>query len=106
MGHNPVMPAKKYLVSFPTGPRSAVPSLRSTESVAMSYEESSRYCPSCGRPSWHGRDVVDVFRPRSLTVFSHLITVFNDLLIPWRCLDCGRRSRGKAGQSVKGRSGP
>jgi hypothetical protein len=61
----------------------------------MSYEESSRYCPQCGRATWHGRDVVDVFRARSLAVFSHLITLWNDHVIPWRCLDCGRRGRGR-----------
>jgi len=61
----------------------------------MSYEEDFRPCPACRGETWHGRDVVDVLRPRALTAVSHLITVFNDLLIPWRCLDCGRRSRGK-----------
>ncbi len=62
----------------------------------MSYEESQRDCPDCGRPTWHGRDVVDVFRPKSLTALSHLITIYNDMVIPWRCLDCGRRARGRA----------
>jgi hypothetical protein len=62
----------------------------------MSYEESLRACPHCGRATWHGRDVVDVFRPRSLTVFSHLITLWNDLAVPWRCLDCGRSGRRSA----------
>ena len=62
----------------------------------MSYEEAFRFCPGCRRQTWHGRDVIDVFRAASLTVFSHLITVFNDLVISWRCLDCGRRSRGRA----------
>src|SRR4051794_25848676 len=63
--------------------------------TAMSYEEACRYCPACRKETWHGRDVLDVFRPRSLTVFSHLITVFNDVCISWRCLECGRRSRGR-----------
>jgi hypothetical protein len=61
----------------------------------MSYEESLRDCPGCRREAWHGREVVDVYRPRSLTLFSHLITLYNDLLLPWRCLDCGHRSRGR-----------
>ncbi len=62
----------------------------------MSYEESLRPCPVCQRETWHGRDVVDVFRAKSLTALSHAITVFNNVCIPWRCLDCGRKSRGKA----------
>jgi hypothetical protein len=62
----------------------------------MSYEESFRHCPACRRETWHGRDVVDVFRPRSLTLVSHFITLYNDLVIPWRCLDCGRQTRGPA----------
>lgn len=62
----------------------------------MSYEEALRFCPGCRRETWHGREVVDVFRPRSLVAASHLITVFNDLCVPWRCLECGRRTRGKA----------
>ena len=64
----------------------------------MSYEESLRLCPSCRRETWHGRDVVDVFRPIALTAVSHLITVVNDLCIPWRCLECGRRTRGRTTQ--------
>jgi hypothetical protein len=63
----------------------------------MSYEESLRDCPTCRRETWHGRDVVDVYRARKWTLFSHLITIYNDLVIPWECLGCGRRARGKAG---------
>ncbi|MCA1685012.1 MAG: hypothetical protein LC745_03320, partial [Planctomycetia bacterium] len=63
---------------------------------AMSYEESLRGCPACRRETWHGRDVVDVYRSKALTAASHLITIYNDVCIPWRCLECGRLSRGKA----------
>jgi hypothetical protein len=63
----------------------------------MSYEEVDRFCPRCGRDTWHGRDVFEVFRAGSLTALSHLITVWNDLFIPWQCLDCGRRSRRRSG---------
>jgi hypothetical protein len=59
----------------------------------MSYEESLRTCSACGRPTWHGRDVVDVFRARKLAVFSHAITLWNDWLVPWRCLTCGHTGR-------------
>ena len=61
----------------------------------MSYEESERYCPRCLRPTWHGRTPPDPFRARSLTVFSHLLTLGSDLFLPWRCLDCGARQRGR-----------
>jgi hypothetical protein len=60
----------------------------------MSYEESSRYCPRCDRLTWHGRDVVDVFRARSLTLLSHLITLWNNRMSPWQCLDCGHKAIG------------
>jgi hypothetical protein len=62
----------------------------------MSYEEAPLDCPRCKEETWHGRDVADVFQARSLAVFSHMITVYNDLIIPWRCLRCGRERRGRA----------
>ena len=62
----------------------------------MEYEEDRRPCRTCGRDTWHGRDAPGVFRPRSLAVFSHLITVWTDLAVPWACLECGRKSRGRA----------
>jgi hypothetical protein len=62
----------------------------------MSYEEDLRPCRHCGQPTWHGREVVDVFESGWLAVFSHLITLYNDLLVSWRCVVCGGRSRGRA----------
>jgi hypothetical protein len=72
----------------------------------MSYEEARLDCPACGRETWHGRDVADVFRSRGLTALSHLITLSNNLLIPWTCLGCGRRTRGrpKPGPYIPGSS--
>lgn len=59
----------------------------------MTYEESLRHCPNCGRPTWHGRDVPEVYRSYWLVIFSHLITVYTDMFIKWTCLDCGRKGR-------------
>ncbi len=63
----------------------------------MSYEESFRQCSKCRRMTWHGREVPDVYRSYWLTVVSHLITVYSDMLITWICLDCGgKRSEAEA----------
>ena len=62
----------------------------------MSYEESLRLCPKCKKATWHGREVPDVYKSYWLTLPSFLITVYSDLFIRWKCLDCGRKGRAKA----------
>ena len=62
----------------------------------MSYEEARLDCPRCRRETWHGRDVADVFRARSLVASSHVILLFTHFFVAWRCLECGGRTRGRA----------
>lgn len=64
--------------------------------LPTSYEEDFRPCKRCGERTWHGRNAPGVFSDASLTVFSHLITVYTDVLVPWRCLTCGAKARGKS----------
>ena len=67
----------------------------------MSYEEAFRRCPRCGVETWHGRDVLDVYRHTWLTALSHLVTVGNDLFVPWRCLTCSQPGDAGDGRDAK-----
>ena len=62
----------------------------------MLYDEAPFDCPRCRHRTWHGKNVVGIFRARSLTALSHAITVFNNRVVPWRCLDCGNKRWGRA----------